>query len=407
MKENRHKTADDIFSEQVRLKMENHPTLPDESVWQAIDTRLSQKKRAIPLGWKWVVAVTAAACIALFVGILNSPKQNEHLHTQTIRTATKLTDVAPQNHDSTEETAPAVVRRTHRITTTTAQTPTQQSHIDISTFQEEEATEGLADNDLPKEDSVPAQTQMPEVASLPEIPEILQSENALSSAHTEKGWSLAIHSGSYAGTNATAKSSLDKMFLPNELASDGYETNDPHLKFSNSPQEAQKLLGYYRHHPPVSFELRLQKDFPNRWGVSSGLIFTYMQSVYSGQTPTQTMNNKFQFYYAGIPLNVHYQWLQRRRWSGYLSAGGTLEKGMKGIFSQTIDGKTQKSSFHIRGWQTSVNAAVGFEYRFQTGWSLFAEPRVLYYWDNQQPLNARTQAPLKFGLNGGLKFSFQ
>ncbi|MBP1664644.1 MAG: outer membrane protein beta-barrel domain, partial [Bacteroidetes bacterium] len=57
----------------------------------------------------------------------------------------------------------------------------------------------------------------------------------------------------------------------------------------------------------------------------------------------------------------------------------------------------------IEGLQWSLNTGLGVNYKIQKDLSLFFEPKMTFYLDNNQPMSARTENPLVIGLNGGLR----
>jgi len=54
-----------------------------------------------------------------------------------------------------------------------------------------------------------------------------------------------------------------------------------------------------------------------------------------------------------------------------------------------------------------VNGAVGTTYKIQQNIGLFFEPKISYYYKNNQPISARTEYPVVFGLSAGVRFQFK
>jgi hypothetical protein len=108
--------------------------------------------------------------------------------------------------------------------------------------------------------------------------------------------------------------------------------------------------------------------------------------------------------YLGIPLNVTRDIVEGNRWQVYASAGGMVEKMVKG--TQTSEG--QSFSVSIHPLQCSVNGAVGAEWMFLKDFSLYAEPSLGYYFDNGSRISTFYQEkPLNFNVNVGLRFNIQ
>jgi len=68
---------------------------------------------------------------------------------------------------------------------------------------------------------------------------------------------------------------------------------------------------------------------------------------------------------------------------------------------------TTTSSSNIEGIQWSVNGAVGVNYNIQRNFGIFFEPKISYFFDDNQPISARTAYPVVIGLMAGIRFQFK
>lgn len=160
---------------------------------------------------------------------------------------------------------------------------------------------------------------------------------------------------------------------------------------------------------PLSFGWMLRKDFNARVGVETGLVYTYLSSRF---TDPGLVNRKarLELHYLGIPLNlVVYAW-NRPRWNVYFTAGGMVEKGLKSLYTQHVyrggDWGVLSGGESIGGMQWSVHFSAGVDYRFYKRWSLYLEPRLSRYFDNDQPASYRTAHAWSVGLAGGVRYAF-
>ncbi|MDR0232217.1 MAG: outer membrane beta-barrel protein [Dysgonamonadaceae bacterium] len=179
--------------------------------------------------------------------------------------------------------------------------------------------------------------------------------------------------------------------------------------FSNNELIPENTDGEYS--PPLSFGLSIRKNLNSHWGIETGLVYTYLSSVYRWN-----YGNAFdatqQLHYLGVPLNgVVYLWKNNPKWNAYVSFGAMLEKGLwmrtvrnEHFWSNYTLVTTQKSN--IDGWQWSLNSSLGISYRFANKMELYAEPRISYYFDSDQPMSIRTDWPVSVGVGGGLRYSF-
>jgi len=109
-------------------------------------------------------------------------------------------------------------------------------------------------------------------------------------------------------------------------------------------------------------------------------------------------------------LNVIVKLWNNPNWEIYLSGGGMVEKGIRSVyvqnqyvFNQTI---TTTAATNIDGVQWSVNGAVGTTYKIRRNLGIFFEPKIAYYFNNNQPISARTEQPVVLGLTAGLRIQF-
>lgn len=182
-----------------------------------------------------------------------------------------------------------------------------------------------------------------------------------------------------------------------EYGEDGLENMDPAYKTVQTAEKAH-------HHQPIRFGFSLRYRFDDRWSVESGLTYTRLSADISNTVDGQTTATEQRLNYIGIPLNVQYLMWGSRYVNVYVAAGGLVEKMVKG--SRTTQGTTNSVSIHPL--QVSVNGALGAEFKFTEGLSLYAEPALNYYFDNHSAIPTFYQEkPLNFNLNLGLRFNLK
>jgi hypothetical protein len=164
------------------------------------------------------------------------------------------------------------------------------------------------------------------------------------------------------------------------------------------------------HRLPVSFSLTA--DFPvgKKVSLETGLSYTYLFSRFR-RNDHFIYRGTLQQHYIGIPVNLRYTVWQNEAWNVYISGGGSIEKGLRSVYKQEIEGNgsvIQHTNVYSRidGFQFSAQGGAGFSYRLQNNLNLFGEPKLIYYFKNNQPMSARTENPLIFGLNMGIRIQF-
>ena len=107
-------------------------------------------------------------------------------------------------------------------------------------------------------------------------------------------------------------------------------------------------------------------------------------------------------HYAGLTASAFYDFIQEGRLKVYGRAGGAVDK----CLSANLIFGDQSVAQDAAGLQWSVNAGVGLEYKIANPVALFVDPSASYYFDCAQPKSIRTEQPLMFSLEAGVRFSF-
>jgi len=166
---------------------------------------------------------------------------------------------------------------------------------------------------------------------------------------------------------------------------------------------------------PLTFGLGTKISFNDKWALGTGLSYSYLSRTFDGRY-TQvddegevTMKEDFtgirnSQHYLGIPLYGYYNFLDSRRFQFYAYAGGVIEKCLSNKFYMNgASGRYIHSSKAV-GVQLSVAGGLGCEYDFTKFMGIYLDPSIRYYFNMDQPKSIRTQQPLNFGLELGLRF---
>ena len=168
-----------------------------------------------------------------------------------------------------------------------------------------------------------------------------------------------------------------------------------------------------RHRQPVRAGVSFRYDLGRRWSIETGLTYTMLSSDIDAGSEFRRCLIERKLHYIGIPLNASYDFLQKKRWSMYATAGGMLEKCVSGreVAEYVANGVTSSTDTHeisVRELQWSVNAAVGAEFNVTPLIGIFAEPGVSWFFDNGSQIETIYQdRPFNFNFRVGLRFSFQ
>ena len=160
---------------------------------------------------------------------------------------------------------------------------------------------------------------------------------------------------------------------------------------------------------PINLSLLVRKNFDTKWGVETGLSYTYLASQEKWQTMEYSTEstNRIALHYLGIPAKVSYNLLRHKQWSVYLAGGGMIEKCIFGEMqtTETTTGYRLKAPLNIKEWQLSCMGNVGIGYRIYSPISIIVEPGFSYFPnDGSEIMTIRKDKPLTFNLQVGLKF---
>ena len=164
---------------------------------------------------------------------------------------------------------------------------------------------------------------------------------------------------------------------------------------------------------PFSVGLGVRYNFTSRWAVGTGIRYTNLSRTFvadfvsrDGIIVPQTDIDNHQHWF-GIPVNLYYDIVNTGRWRVHAFAGGAAELLMANSF--LIHYSPKDLHYERKGTvpQWSVAAGLGVEFRVTSRVGLYIDPHFRYYFDaGQQPRSLRTIQPLRFDIEGGIRFSF-
>ena len=166
------------------------------------------------------------------------------------------------------------------------------------------------------------------------------------------------------------------------------------------------LTGYeerQNHDFPLSFGLTFSYPFTDRLAVSTGVVYTKLNSDFLTLMLSQQIKRHQSLHYIGIPLNLQYALWQWRGLGVYLSVGGQVDWNVKA--EANTDGVDQEMNKDWAQW--SVSGSLGVQYDFIPQIGLYVEPGIRHYFDNGSHVsNFFKDKPTDFNLQLGLRFHF-
>lgn len=216
-------------------------------------------------------------------------------------------------------------------------------------------------------------------------------------------------SSSFSGMSRLAMVPKSISSVNNSVVSDISDASATYsqMLFSNMDKETYTDV---KHHIPVTIGASVKWNINDKWALESGLNYTYLYSeLRSGAN--SYVEDKQKLHYVGIPLKVQRSIWNNSIFSLYAYAGGMMEKCVSGsVETVYVDGNTKKNyeseDLSVKPLQFSVLASLGVQANFNKYFSLYIEPGMIYYFDdNTDILTIRKDKPFNFNLQLGLRFN--
>ena len=181
------------------------------------------------------------------------------------------------------------------------------------------------------------------------------------------------------GMNVRSNYGSAIAWLANNTALDGFRSTTDH----------------YRHDLPVSLGLTARMELTPRIGVESGLEYTYLHSA----VLSEAVQLDQRLHFVGIPVRVDTRLWSRNGIDLYAGLGAKAEK----CISATM-GKIECEEPRL---QWSTEAFAGVQYRIAPRAHLYFQPQISYSLTKTDLVTYRTETPLVFTLNAGLRFDLK
>lgn len=163
---------------------------------------------------------------------------------------------------------------------------------------------------------------------------------------------------------------------------------------------------------PFTIGLGARFGITDRLSVGTGIDYSLLTRTFKGSY-TGSAASKFDghivhnVHYLGVPLNVYYDLLQTRDdlMKVYAWGGAEAEYCISNSYTLFTRPNTVIPD-KAGGFQFSTALGLGLEFKLNDFLGLYADPSVRYYFHGNQPKSLRTDKPLMFSFDAGLRFNF-
>lgn len=415
------------WTEKLKYKMDSYEEQPSGDVWKNIYEKTGKHgSRRFP-AWTWFM-LSSAAALAAGVFLLHRNHDDSQVMMAEIpdreesvfRSAAEDTSV-PQSVEAPQHFQPTATETLLKSAEHTAENPSTQEDIDPDTCRPETLTDSV--NPVIEDENPTA------------VPENQERMSKKINADDSEAW--AAYLASDEGTGRTRKAKFSTSLSVNGSGtSSSVDSRPTNAVLGANPLEAgisnvdwmstqfksgqivynmPEMMTEYSHRMPVRIGASVRYDIIDKLGLETGLTY----SILSSDTKTGEQNSDGNWskgvqtlHYLGIPLNLSYSFVNTRMVDIYVSAGGMMEKGVRGTVKtdEYIAGKfhdTNEVSIRPKGILWSVNASAGVQLNILPQLGLFIEPGVSHHFRRRSPVRSvYTDKPTDFALGFGLRYSF-
>ena len=412
------------WRQQMRQKMADYKQPAPEVSWDEIEKAVAAHNRQAKRVAIWPRRIAAAVLVLVTGGVgyylLNrsdsdiiqqtesviSEQSGEGIHEEPISPRQKIDNqtIASVRHQ-VQRAVNSLVTKDDTIAVM-ANAEEVQTAMQVSEIQESEAQESETQKSVSQEQTT--QTQ-PQKKSLPEIQTIYPSDIKRSASSSKRLMAKVYLSNAMLGNSGYSFN--ERIPVYSSFVENSTQLSEVDGIDMNNVETAEPVEENVHHRQPIRFGLSFRYALNDKWSIDAGLSYTMLSSDFSFSATHYYAEVEQRLNYVGIPISVNYQLWRNRHFNVYASAGGIVEKMVKGKqhFKVTVPSISERDeSVSIGPLQLSINGALGAEYQFVDWLSIYAEPGLGYYFDNGSSVPTFYQEkPLNFNLNLGLRLNIK
>lgn len=410
------------WTEQLRERLADYEADAPEGLWADIERRLSQQPTSVvaPQQQKSVVAplwrrwVSIAALVALVAGMgwWFWPKEQTANGPLAKKEQTQSKPLAKQEPELRE--SPVRTGRTESSLTTEKEFAHYGKKVRINqtnnnilsqnhtTADNQAETEWAEVRPQPQRSPQQQPPTPPASRSRAEVPPQPQRPSPLPSpTKNRKGVTIGL----MANNGLMAYNHTNGVMMSPEMAS-RYDFSDYLPPGSTRATEKPIwLIGYeerQHHDHPISFGLTVSYPLTNRWTLSTGLVYTRLNSQFVNVLSGTLITTDQRLDYLGVPLNVQYHVLKGKGWKAYASAGAQIDWNIRA--KRNTEGVDVNARNDHPQW--SLAGGIGVEYDIIPLVGIYAEPGLRYSLKNDSKVdNFFKDQPFNWTLQIGIRLN--
>lgn len=156
---------------------------------------------------------------------------------------------------------------------------------------------------------------------------------------------------------------------------------------------------------PVSIGLGVRHQLADRLSAGFGLSWTQLSRSFNGSYKTEIGDFTHKVQYIGVPVHVYYDILDKNSLQIYAFGGGSAEKCIYNSYFLYEKSSSPLCKETVKGLQFGVDFGLGVNFKLNNTFSIYLDPAVQYWFAGVQPKTVRTEKPLLFSIEGGIRFN--
>ena len=362
----------EIIGERLR---EAQVPLPVDD-WDVFEANMKAKKRHSSFV-RWVAAAASLVAAAAVTAFFLSKNSVEEVLQKVVSPVSPIPERLAQASD-TPVTPPPVILSPHSPVILSPQDEESTSSAPVILSPQDEESTFPAPVILSPQD----EESVPQTANNAISDNDFQDYETSRETHSRRRLTVAPHLG---GMRSDATAVINGL---------GYIPFSPGNYFGSYPSSA---ISTTNHSIPLSFGVDISYPLAQRLAITSGIEMEVFKSEFSSLVSQTTLTQRA--IYLGIPLRFEWSFWQAGRFSSWIGAGGKVDRC---IYARLGKEDIRDNSFN---WSLVANAGISFGLTDNLG--LYVAPQISWFLKPEDPaiLTYRTQNPLMFTVNVGLRFN--
>ena len=371
------------FDLQLKSMLQDASVTPSRRVWKGVSAALEGSSAPAAAWWKWAGAGLAFAGACALAATLFFRGTSSTVP-ESVPAAGHVTLVAeavaePESLPEAPAAAPAEVQKAM------ASVRSSRTYLTYNTYSEPE--------------QAAVQAAGPEAPAAPAAPAV---ETEARAEAADAVWTLPDEEKS--GFKPKVSLQIDGLTGSNDGELGNSLQARSHLSPGSSSPTGLTETSTSEYGIPFSAGVGVRVRFSPKFSAGIGVDWSLLTRTFTGKYQGEENDVLHTMHYIGIPLNVYYDLLGRDSFSLYAYAGGEAAYCISNKYTVRSNPEAVLSS-PVNGLQWSVRAGLGAEFALGRTVSLYVDPGVSYYFNCDQPKSIRTDRPLNFNVQAGLRFN--